>query len=126
VWSEIRKFTAAVREQLRLAGLLSREERPVTAVDPLKWTQEERRRSVRGGGLQPDSHGSPVVRTTHRGAGMTPAGDAMSADTTKAPQNNPPRPRRTSFPAPLTSKIASVLPSSCKTAPYPRECRLLQ
>jgi len=44
VWSEIREFTAAVREQLKLTGLLSREERPVTAVDPLKWTQEERRR----------------------------------------------------------------------------------
>jgi hypothetical protein len=44
VWAEIHEFTAAVREQLRLAGLLSREERPVTAVDPMKWTQEERRR----------------------------------------------------------------------------------
>ena len=44
VWAEIHEFTAAVREQLKLAGLLSREERLVTAVDPMKWTQEERRR----------------------------------------------------------------------------------
>jgi hypothetical protein len=44
VWSEIREFTTAVREQLKLGGLLSREERTVTAVDPMKWTQEERRR----------------------------------------------------------------------------------
>ena len=44
VWAEIHEFTAAVREQLKLAGLLSKDERPVTAVDPMKWTQEERRR----------------------------------------------------------------------------------
>jgi hypothetical protein len=44
VWAEIHEFTAAAREQLKLAGLLSKDERPVTAVDPMKWTQEERRR----------------------------------------------------------------------------------
>lgn len=44
VWAEIHEFTAAVREQLKLVGLLAREERLVTAVDPMKWTQEERRR----------------------------------------------------------------------------------
>ena len=44
VWTEIHEFTAAVRERLRLDGLLARAERTVTAVDPLKWTQEERRR----------------------------------------------------------------------------------
>jgi hypothetical protein len=44
VWAEIHQFTAAVREQLQLAGLLAREERSLTTVNPLKWTQEERRR----------------------------------------------------------------------------------
>jgi conjugative relaxase-like TrwC/TraI family protein len=44
VWAEIHEFTAAVREQLKLVGLLARAERSVTAVDPMKWTQEERRR----------------------------------------------------------------------------------
>ncbi len=44
VWTEIHEFTAAVRAQLRQEGLLARDERTVTAVDPLKWTQEERRR----------------------------------------------------------------------------------
>ena len=44
VWAEIHEFTAAVREQLKLVGLLARAERSVMAVDPMKWTQEERRR----------------------------------------------------------------------------------
>jgi len=44
VWAEIHEFTAAVREQLKLAGLLAREERTITTFNPLKWTQEERRR----------------------------------------------------------------------------------
>lgn len=44
VWLEIHKFTAAVREQLKRADLLSHEERNLTTVHPLKLTQEERRR----------------------------------------------------------------------------------
>ncbi len=44
VWSEIHRFTSAVRDQLQVAGLLSLDERSVTTVHSLKWTQEERRR----------------------------------------------------------------------------------
>jgi conjugative relaxase-like TrwC/TraI family protein len=44
VWQEIHEFTAAAREQLKLAGLVAREERPVITINPLKWTQAERRR----------------------------------------------------------------------------------
>ena len=44
VWSEIHQFTAAVRGQLRSAGLIAADERNFVTVDPLKWTQEERRR----------------------------------------------------------------------------------
>ena len=45
VWAEIREFTAAVRAQLRLAGVLTGTEHAVTTVEALKWTQEERRRA---------------------------------------------------------------------------------
>ncbi|MFZ5495592.1 MAG: MobF family relaxase [Verrucomicrobiota bacterium] len=44
VWSEIHRFTDAVREQLKLAKLVAREERTVTTVQSLQWTAEERRR----------------------------------------------------------------------------------
>jgi len=44
VWAEIREFTAAVRGQLKLAGLLTGEDRGFATVSSMKWTQEERRR----------------------------------------------------------------------------------
>jgi nucleoside-triphosphatase THEP1 len=44
VWEEIHRFTAAVRTQLRLAGGLQGDDRPVLTVEPLKFTREERRR----------------------------------------------------------------------------------
>jgi len=44
VWAEIHEFTAAARGQLRLAGVLTGEDRPIATVSSLKWTQEERRR----------------------------------------------------------------------------------
>lgn len=44
VWEEIHAFTTAVRTQLRATGSLTGEDRPVTIVEPFKWTQEERRR----------------------------------------------------------------------------------
>ncbi len=45
VWEEIHKFTAAVREQLRLAGGLTGDEHRAITVEPFKWTREERRRA---------------------------------------------------------------------------------
>ncbi len=44
VWSEIHAFTAAAREQLKLAGLLAAGERRFPTVHSLKWTREEKRR----------------------------------------------------------------------------------
>ncbi len=44
VWAEIHEFTAAVRGQLRLANVLTGEERIIATVSSMKWTQEERRR----------------------------------------------------------------------------------
>ncbi|MEZ5415454.1 MAG: AAA family ATPase [Opitutaceae bacterium] len=44
VWSEIHRFTDAVRLQLKAAGLLAGTERMVPTVLPLQWTREERRR----------------------------------------------------------------------------------
>ena len=44
VWLEIHRFSTAVREQLKQAGLIAREERMVVTVHPLKWTREECRR----------------------------------------------------------------------------------
>ena len=44
VWSEIHRFTRAVREQLKLAKLVALEDRTVTTVQSLQWTAEERRR----------------------------------------------------------------------------------
>ena len=43
VWQEIHRFTSAAREQLKLAGLLARDERSIVTVHPLKLTREERR-----------------------------------------------------------------------------------
>lgn len=43
VWSEIHRFTVAVREQLKLAKLVATEERTIVTVHPLKLTREERR-----------------------------------------------------------------------------------
>lgn len=44
VWSEIHRFTASVREHLKLSGLLDRRETTVRTVHSLKWTAEERAR----------------------------------------------------------------------------------
>jgi len=44
VWSEIHRFTRAVREQLKLAQLVAAEDRTITTVQSLQWTAEERRR----------------------------------------------------------------------------------
>jgi conjugative relaxase-like TrwC/TraI family protein len=44
VWSEIHRFTAAVREQLQIGGLLEPDRCSVVTVHPLKFTREERRR----------------------------------------------------------------------------------
>jgi conjugative relaxase-like TrwC/TraI family protein len=44
VWSEIHQFTDVVRSQLRTSGVIAADDRVYTTVDPLKWTQEERRR----------------------------------------------------------------------------------
>jgi hypothetical protein len=43
VWEEIHKFTAAVRMQLRLAGVLTGDDHRVVTVDSFKWTREGRR-----------------------------------------------------------------------------------
>ncbi len=43
VWLEIHRFTAAVREQLKLARLVGQEDRNVVTVHSLKWTREEHR-----------------------------------------------------------------------------------
>lgn len=71
VWSEIHRFTRAVREQLKLAKLVAREERTVTTVQSLQWTAEERRRIQN---YQPGD-----VLTFHRpGAGLK-KGEAVVA-----------------------------------------------
>jgi conjugative relaxase-like TrwC/TraI family protein len=44
VWSEIHRFTEEVRTRLRHAGVLRDRDVQLTAVVPLKWTREERRR----------------------------------------------------------------------------------
>ena len=44
VWTEIHEFTAAVRGQLRLANVLTGEDRTFATVSSMKWTREERRR----------------------------------------------------------------------------------
>lgn len=43
VWQEIHRFSATVREHLKHAGLIQKEERTVVTVHPLKWTREEAR-----------------------------------------------------------------------------------
>lgn len=70
VWSEIHRFTAAVREQLKLAGLVTREERNVVTIHPLKWTREERRQ-VRN--YQPGD-----VLTFHRTEGIFEKHEALT------------------------------------------------
>lgn len=43
VWQEIHRFSATVREHLKLAGLVQKDERSFVTVHPLKWTREEAR-----------------------------------------------------------------------------------
>jgi conjugative relaxase-like TrwC/TraI family protein len=45
VWAEIREYTAAVRTQLRHAGVLTGDEHAVTTVESCQWTQAERCRA---------------------------------------------------------------------------------
>lgn len=70
VWSEIHRFTAAVREQLKLTGLVAREERSIVTIHPLKWTREERRQ-VRN--YQPGD-----VLTFHRTEGIFEKHEALT------------------------------------------------
>lgn len=44
VWSEIDAFSSVVRQQLKAAGHLARDERTVRTVHSFKWTREEHRR----------------------------------------------------------------------------------
>ena len=71
VWSEIHEFTRAVREQLKLAKLVAPEDRPVTTVQSLQWTAEERRR------LQNYQPGDVV--SFHSASGIFRKGDVVSA-----------------------------------------------
>lgn len=70
VWSEIHRFTTAVREQLQLAGLVARDERSVVTIHPLKWTREESRqvRNYRPGD----------VLTFHRAEGIFEKHEALT------------------------------------------------
>ncbi len=71
VWSEIHAFTSAVREQLKLAKVVDREDRVMTTVHSLQWTAEERRRVHN---YQPGD-----VLTFHRTSGQFHKGDALVA-----------------------------------------------
>lgn len=62
VWQEIHRFSATVREHLKQAGLIQKEERQIVTVHPLKWTREEAR--------QVRNYQSGDVLTFHRSWGV--------------------------------------------------------
>ncbi|MBL9219466.1 MAG: relaxase domain-containing protein [Opitutaceae bacterium] len=96
VWREIHLFTAAVREQLKLAGLLSREERIVTVIHSLKWTREEKRRvrSYQPGDVISFHRAHGIFRkfetaTVRRGEGsLLVVSDALGAERRLDPRNS--------------------------------------